>query len=231
MQKRLILIILMLMFADLACSVLPTPENTPNVPLPTTSMATLTETALTTAEPSATAVPLTETPTLTPTQEFTATPIPPSPTFTLVPTPVPATSFYLQSGTPVGVPNFVNSSAGCNWMGLAGQVFNMNGEPISGYVIQVGGLLGGKEISEMGLTGGAPQVGPGGYIIHLADHPIESDGSIWIQLYDPAGISRTGKILLTTYPNCERNLILINLVELKTLTTRLLLPLIMKKLP
>lgn len=116
-------------------------------------------------------------------------------------------------------------------MGLAGQVFNINGDPVSGYVLQVGGQLNGKDLSLMALTGGAPSVGPGGYLIALADHPIESDGSLWVQLYDQAGIPKTGKILLTTYSNCERNLILLNLVELRTLTSRVLIPIVIKKAP
>lgn len=113
-------------------------------------------------------------------------------------------------------------------MGLAGQVFDIKGLPVSGFVLQVGGKLNGKDLSLMALTGGAPLVGPGGYLVTLADRPIESDGSLWIQLYDQAGMPKTGKILLTTYSNCERNLILINLVEINTLTPRILIPLVIR---
>jgi hypothetical protein len=231
MRIRYVIMILALILATFACSLLPGSDNGESVPPPTTAVVSITPEVTLTIEPSATIVMPTEAPTLLPTEEFTATPLPPSPTITLTPTPFPLTSYYLQSGTPVGMANFANPAAGCNWMGLAGQVFNIKGEPVSGYVLQVGGSLEGKEVSQMALSGGTPLVGPGGYLITLADHPIESDGSIWVQLYDQSGEAKTGKILLTTYSNCERNLILLNLVELYTLGVKVQLPLILKKAP
>jgi hypothetical protein len=137
----------------------------------------------------------------------------------------------MQPGTPTRMANFVTPEAGCNWLGIAGQVFDLNGNPLAGVVIEVGGSLNGQPVQQLALTGSSPAVGPGGYVIVLADHPVQSDGTVWFQLLDQGGSPKTGRILLTTSDRCEENLTLINLIEANPVASQVSLPVILKSAP
>lgn len=121
--------------------------------------------------------------------------------------------YVAQSGTPLEMKNFLHTSAGCNWLGVAGQVFNMEGKPQIGYVVQIGGNLGGKDVLILAMTGGNTAVGVGGYEIKLADKPITSYHTLWMQLYDLEGKTLSGRVYFNTFNDCEKNLIIINLTE------------------
>jgi len=100
----------------------------------------------------------------------------------------------------------------CSWMGVAGQVIDVNGSPVQGLIIEVGGLLGGKKIGNPTLlqaTGLAIAYGDAGYEVKLADDPIASIGSLWIQVLDQAGLPLSEKIYFDTFEDCERNLVVI----------------------
>jgi len=127
--------------------------------------------------------------------------------------------------------NFVAPESGCNWMGLAGQVFDLNGNPMTGAVIEAGGSLDGQPVQQIVLSGSSPVVGPGGYVIALTDHPVQSDGTVWFQLLDQDGNPKTGRILLATSDRCEENLTLINLIEANPVVIQVRLPVIIKPAP
>jgi hypothetical protein len=121
--------------------------------------------------------------------------------------------FVLQAGTPVSVPNFIVPEAVCNWAGVAGQVFGPDGEPVSGFVVRVFGQLEGNPVDMFTFTGGAIQMGPGGFEIQLADHSISEQVSLNIQLMDVMGILLSKVYSFQIYPNCDQNLTLVNLVS------------------
>ena len=168
------------------------------------------------------------TPTLTPTANITVAP-------TITPTPTPKVYRYvIQVGTPVQTVNFLYPELGCNWMGVGGQVFGLDGTPKEKVIVKITGSLGGANLMLLGMTGINTQLGPGGYEIKLADKPIESTEMLMIQLFDLAGnpiseltpFSTTGADL-----GCERNFILINYNEtLAGMDNKLRLPLIYRKL-
>jgi hypothetical protein len=162
---------------------------------------------------------------------FTAPPAQIPATLAPTETPLPAIRFYMQPGTPTRLANFVTPEAGCNWLGIAGQVFDLNGNPLTGVVIEVGGSLNGQPVQQLALTGSSPAVGPGGYVIVLEDHPVQSDGTVWFQLLDQGGSPKTGRILLTTSDRCEENLTLINLIEANPVASQVNLPVILKSVP
>jgi len=129
------------------------------------------------------------------------------------------------------IPNFIEPESGCNWMGMAGQVFDIDGNPLAGIVVEVGGALDGQPIQQIALTGSSPVVGPGGYVIEFSNRPVQSDGTIWFQVLDQDGNPKSARILLTTSGQCEENLTLINLVEVNPMGSQIGLPVIMKSAP
>jgi hypothetical protein len=170
----------------------PTVTPTPEIFLPATWTTTPTRTPLPSETP-------TETPTPPPTAVLTETPGP-------TPTGPP---FALQPGAPVLTPNIANE-LGCEWMGVGGQVFDRNGEPITDLGVHLEGQLDGLPIELDTLTGSAPNLGPGGYVFNVSDHPIASTDTLAIQLNDAAGVPLSEEIFLTTSDSCNENFVLVN---------------------
>ncbi len=157
------------------------------------------------------------TPTITPTPEPTATAafvLPETPISPLEPTITPSSElrFAVDVGSPVAISSLAfHPEAGCNWLSVAGQVLNASGAPVStGVVVQLGGDLGGRRMDIPSLTGVAPQFGPAGYEIQLADYPTVSKDTLWIQLLDQAGVPMSEKVYFSTFEDCTQNLIIIN---------------------
>ncbi len=185
-----------------------TPQFTPTdtlTPLPTdtpTPTSTNTNTPTFTVTPSKT---LTPTITLTPSKTWTMSPTGPTPTRTRTLAPFP---YVLQNGRPTYMANWSNT-AGCKWLGIAGQVFDLNGRAVQGlYVHQEGGGL-----TQDAPTGSKPAYGTGGYEIFLADHVFNTTDTFKLQLRDGAGNQLSGWYTIPTYEDCAKNLILVNFVQ------------------
>ena len=181
----------------------PTATNTPAIYLPTEIPATPTSPA----RPLPT-VAQTETPTPEATLELT-----PTATATLESTP-PATveagtQFELQPGSPT----YTAHVQGCNVMGVGGRVFDLQSAPIIGLAVRMGGSLGGVDIGTLdALTGSATELfGFGGYYFDLGGTLIASEQTLWIQVIDASsGQALSDQMFLTTYDNCDQNLVLVN---------------------
>lgn len=199
--------------------------NAPINPFPPRQLPTL----LTLATPSmASVAPATffetPTPTLTATEVSSPTP---SPLPTLVEgTPLPeigptaTPTSYVYAFAVQGKPNAVTASLyqperTCDWMGVAGRVFDLQGRPAVGIRVWLRGYLGGKTINLFSLTGTASLYGPSGYEFTLADAPIASRGSLAIQLLDQADLPLSPQITFDTYNDCEKNLILIDFKQVR----------------
>jgi hypothetical protein len=113
---------------------------------------------------------------------------------------------------PQAILNFGNPDLGCKWMGVVGQVFGFSEAPVRGLVVIAQGNLNDIEISESTLTGLAPQWGPGGYEINLADRPIATEKSLWLEFYTTYGTPVSERLYIKTFSECNRNVILVNLV-------------------
>jgi hypothetical protein len=175
-------------------------------------------------------LPATWTPVPTLTATLTFTPLPtntPAPTetpFSLnTPTNTPTVAgvvgmpFEVSPGTPVGMSSVAfKSEEGCDWMGVAGQVFDLSGAPIQGLVVRIGGFLDGKTMDQTTLTGMATAYGTTGfYEFVLGEVPLASNGSLWVQLLDQAGIAMSSKVFFETYDTCDKNLLLINFKQVR----------------
>ena len=126
------------------------------------------------------------------------------------------TSFPLifQTGSPAYIQNFAHLEAGCNWLGIAGQIFDTEGKTINNLVVNVKGSLGQVGIDEIGLTG-VPEAdiyGPGGYEIKITDKTVDSENSLEIQVFDIQGNNLSNTVPFKTFSDCEKNLIIINFI-------------------
>jgi hypothetical protein len=136
---------------------------------------------------------------------------------TLTPVPLPLVSptaypLILQFGSPVTIKNFIHTDEGCNWLGIAGQVFDSNNRPINNLVVNVIGKLGQSEIDKIAVTGipEANVYGLGGYEIKIADKPVNSENNLRIQVFDLNGNSLSKPLSFNTSSDCSKNLIIIN---------------------
>ena len=143
----------------------------------------------------------------TATQQATL-PFAPDPTLGPVeenPTPIPQPEFILQEGSPFYLPNFNHPDAGCDWLGIAGQVFDADGTEIQGLFI--------RTAEKSALTGDAMAYGPGGYEIQVGDSAVNSSGNYWIQVFDDGGLPLSNRVFVDTFEDCQMNLVLVNFVR------------------
>ncbi len=146
-----------------------------------------------------------QTPSRTPTSTVTPTRSGPTPTATRTRS---AFNYELQNGSVTYLANFINGS-GCNWFGLAGQAFDLNGRPIIGLTVH----LEGGGLSLDALTGSQPAIGPGGYEIPLDNHPVETSDTYRLQLRNNTGTALSDTLVIKTFGDCKRNLVLVNFVQ------------------
>lgn len=136
----------------------------------------------------------------------------PLPLPTLTPTAVP---YALQPGTPLYSSNFGYPDAGCNWMGVSGQIFDENGKPVINLVIWIRGNVDDRPFEAVVLTGTAEgdKYGPGGYEALLSTTALETTNNFSIQVLDLNGNLLTDQIFFDTHAACDQNLILINFTK------------------
>lgn len=167
-------------------------------------------------EASATMTEVVELPTATATiLESTTTPLPsatPQPTIEPTPTftPTPAYPYDIQLGSPRLLPDLRSAERGCQWMGVAGQVFDADGQPVEGVVVGISGELDGSPVNGVGLSGVATDYGSGGYEILLADRPLASNGSLWAQVFNSDWQPLSPAYPIFTSADCAENLVLLN---------------------
>lgn len=182
------------------------PSATPTTPqLPPTWTPAVTDTAAPTFTPRPT-----QTATLSET-EIAAK----GPTATKTERPISNYSFDLQS-TPTGIDAAVlYPERGCNWLGVGGQVVDMQGRPVTGITVQIGGNLGKEVIDQTSLTGLALKYGEAGYEFELAKTPAASKQTLWVRLIDQARLPLSPKVYFDTYEECQRNLVIINFRQVR----------------
>ncbi len=116
--------------------------------------------------------------------------------------------FNLQSVEPLYTTNFVHPEAGCDWMGVAGQIFDEDQQPVNGMVVVVEGVTNNTMIELLGYSGLAEAYGPGGYELVLSD--VNGPGIFWIQLFGEDGNPLSEIYSFQMDGTCEQNLAVIN---------------------
>jgi hypothetical protein len=183
----------------------------------------------------------TDRPTLPPTWTATSTELPTA-TFTPRPPPPPTPTLFsikpsdtptrvlsvtptttLSNDLPYALRNNINAISadsfnvhmGCNWMGVAGQVFDLQNAPVTQMFIQLGGSLASTSIDMPSMTGTATLYGKAGYEFTIADRPIASKKTVWLQLLDQAGLALSPRVYFDTSDVCQNNLILVNFKQVR----------------
>jgi hypothetical protein len=189
------------------------PSLTPTLPPPTVPPTeTITPTftpspTRATATPTSTLTPIyTDTPTITLSPTGTETPL-----ATETPTPSPTNTrspfdYVLQNDAVTYTTNFANS-AGCDWAGIGGQVWDVNRSPMLGLRVHITG--GG--IDEHVLSGSNPAYGAGGWERSVDVHP--ASGIYYVQLESSTGELLSDIIVVQMIPTCGNNLALVNFIQ------------------
>jgi hypothetical protein len=177
----------------------PIPEQNTATPVPINTLRpTLTPSITPTFPP--------PTPTKTPTPTPTDTPTPgPSPTATSTRSPFPFTKDVVS---PQYLQNYANS-AGCNWMGIAGEVFDLQGNPVpfGQYRVHVWESGVDKRVT----VGDAPAYGPSGYEQFLFDAPRVQDQNVQLETSNGTAVSQVYRV--QTRASCNQNLLYIVFVQ------------------
>ncbi|MCA9924081.1 MAG: hypothetical protein KC421_17010, partial [Anaerolineales bacterium] len=175
-------------------SVTPKPSNTPRpsrTPSPIPTFPTKTATPTPTNTP-------TETPTITPTGPTPTTP----PTRSAFPfTKTDNSPFYLQ--------NFSNN-AGCSWAGIAGEVLDLNRNPVPVGRFRVhiwGDGFGDKYV----LVGSAPIYSSSGWELMLSESPSVREYNVQLESENGTAVSQLYRV--QTQSNCDKNLLRIDFIQ------------------
>ncbi len=162
--------------------------------------ATATNTRQPTLTPSVTNTfpPPTNTP--TPSNTPTLTPSPgPSPTATNTLSPFP---FTKSQDSPLYLRNFANS-AGCDWLGIAGEVLDTNGNPVTGGQYRV--HVWDSGIDERLNTGSATSYGPSGWEQFVFDAPEIRSYNVQLETTNGTAVSQVYRV--QTRASCNENLL------------------------
>jgi hypothetical protein len=164
-----------------------------------------------TIEPTATEI--LATPTGTPTPEPTATE---TPTQGPSATPTVHTIFpFILRNDPVAIAGDAMPDHDTCKLWVAGQTYDMQGAPMVGITVMLGGNMKGKTLYQLSLTGTSLQFGQAGYEFLVAEQPANTNGSVWVQLFDQALIPLSGRVPIDTNEDCKQNLILINFKQVR----------------
>ena len=104
--------------------------------------------------------------------------------------------------------NFANA-AGCNWLGIAGRVFNLEGNDVGPGQYQVHVWGGG--IDERPAVGGKPDYGPSGWEQFLFDAPAVRNYNVQLETVSGTAVSQVYSV--QTRASCNENLVLFNFVQ------------------
>lgn len=186
-----------------------TPTETREVALPPTGTPSSQQEVATRAPVNTVRPSLTPsvTPTLPP-PTHTRTPTP-TPTDTPTPGPSPTASntrsafpFTKDLVSPQYLQNYANS-AGCNWLGIAGEVFDIDGNPVAHGSYRV--HVWDSGIDARVVVGDSPAYGPSGFEQFLFDAPRVQEHNVQLETANGTAVSQVYRI--QTRASCNQNLV------------------------
>jgi len=116
-----------------------------------------------------------------------------------------------------GDPTYLAHPDGCDGLFVAGNVTDIDGDPVIFMMVRIQGILAGEALGiEDVFSGTAPEYGESGWELQLTETPVASTGSVYIQLFDPDTEEPVSTITpFNTYDDCARNLIMINFEQVQ----------------
>jgi len=175
----------------------PTPTITPIQLQPTWTVTpeNLNITATSTLVPT-----ITLEPSITPVALVTSTA---SPTPTKTPkAPFSATITYIDS-------TIIHPESGCEWQGIGGTIVDSDNADMLRITVRLVGFYNSKSKNELTVSSIAPSYGTSGYEFFLGTEPINSEGLLYIQILDQAGLPLSDNIYIDTFKDCSKNLVLV----------------------
>jgi len=149
------------------------------------------------------------------TATFTLTPEPTlTPTVTQTPT-EELMPFILRGGQETMSSALIRPELDSRWLVIAGQVWDLQDEPVNYLFLHLFGELGGYEIDQLVMTGSAPAYGESGYEFALENLVVESEETLYIQLVDANGLALSHTYAIQTFADEQKNLILINFKQVR----------------
>ncbi len=140
------------------------------------------------------------------------------PTPTFEPTAAPlgkAATFILRNELAAISSKVIHPELECQWAGVGGQVFDLQGRPLVQINLRLKGVLDGHPVDLLGLTGTQLEYGPAGYEFTLGDQPVASKGSLTLQLVDPNGLPLSDQVAIDPSADCDSNLVLVNFKQIR----------------
>jgi hypothetical protein len=119
--------------------------------------------------------------------------------------------YIVQAGTPISTTNFLHLDEGCSWAGLSGQVFDRDGSPVTGLVVEVRGEVDDQPIQGQGTTGLVKYLGAGGYEVKIKDSAVQAGGDLLAQVFKD-GLPVSEPASFSLLQGCEHSLVLLNFV-------------------
>lgn len=147
----------------------------------------------------------THTPTATPTHTPTATPTGPTPTTPPTRSPFP---FTKSDTSPFYLKNFSNSSA-CDWLGVAGEVLDLSGNPVAANSFRV--HVWGEGVDQLVFVGTAPIYSDSGWEVRLGDSPVVREYNVQLESVNGTAVSQVYRI--QTRASCDDNLVRLDFVQ------------------
>ncbi len=180
-----------------------------STPVPTQPSATPIPSDTPTPEPTYTSPPPTITPTLIGVNQ--------RPTATATPQENAIYAFTLQSApAAIDAAMLYPDRGGCKWMGVGGQVLDLQGRPVTGISVQLGGYVDREPVDQTSLTGTALKYGEAGYEFTLANNAsFSSEESLWVRLVDQQRLPLSPKIYFSTYEDCAKGLVIVNFKQVR----------------
>jgi hypothetical protein len=114
----------------------------------------------------------------------------------------PPVWFLKSPESPQYLQNYANN-AGCNWLGIAGVVLDLQEYPVASGEYRVHAW--GSGINIRVSVGGAPAYGPSGYEVFLGDAPAVKDYSLQLETADGRAVSPVYEV--QTRASCNQNLL------------------------
>jgi hypothetical protein len=154
-------------------------------------------------------------PTITQTVAVTST-LMPTRTPTLTPSSTPELFPFILIGEPETMSSdLLRPSLGCDWLVIAGQVWDLQDAAVKGLKVRLFGELGGFQIDQISVTGTESVYGESGYEFLLQNLVVNSQNALFIQLMDEDGVLYSYPYALETFNDCQKNLILVNFKQVR----------------